>query len=139
MIRRASLVASCLMLFAVFSAAEAAWTRTALHLRTGPGTRYAVITTMPAGAYVDLIRCGSWCELYYQGRRGFASARLISLDGYRPAPRVIALPMPPVIYWQYGQPWWDDRHHSWYEGRRWWYNDSWHRRPRSTIYFEFRF
>lgn len=143
MFRRMSLpVVGCLVLLAASSAAEAAagWTTTSLNLRTGPGTRYSVITAMPAGAPVEVVSCASWCELYYAGRRGWASARYISLGGYRPAPPpVVVAPMPPAIYWRYGRPRWDDRYHSWYDGRRWWYDDGWHSRPRSGFSFEFNF
>ena len=141
MIRRTFLVVGCLALLAISSVAEAAtgWTLTTLNLRSGPGTRYAVIAAMPAGARVEVIRCGSWCELYYAGRHGWAAARYISLASYRPAPRFIVPPMPPAVYWEYRRPWWDDRHRSWYDGRRWWYDNRWHSRPRSGFSFEFNF
>jgi uncharacterized protein YraI len=136
------LAVGCLALFLASSAAEATtgWTDRALNLRTGPGTRYAKIVTMPAGAHVEVLRCTSWCELYYAGYHGWASARYISMTGYQPAPPVVVMPpMPPSIYWQYGRPWWDHRHGSWYDGHRWWYDGGWHRRPGVEFRFEFGF
>jgi len=135
------LMAGCLALFGASSAAEAAtgWTTRDLNLRTGPGTGYAKIMAMPAGARVDVVRCTNWCELYYAGYHGWASARYISLGGYRPAPPPVVMPpMPPSIYWQFGRrPWWDDRYDTWHDGHRWWYDGRWHDRPRVGFYFEF--
>jgi uncharacterized protein YraI len=145
MFRRLSLVVvGCLALLAAPQAAEAAsgWTTTTLNLRSGPGTHFPVVTAMPAGAAVEVVNCASWCELYYGRRHGYASARYISLAGYRPVqpvPPVVIGPMPPAIYWQYGRPWWDDRHRAWYDGRRWWYDNGWHARPRSGFSFQFNF
>jgi uncharacterized protein YraI len=143
MIRRTFLVVGCLSLLALSSAAEARTGRTLteLNLRTGPGTRYSIITAMPAGAHVSVVHCTSWCELYYAGLHGWASARYIGLANYHPSPPVVVVPppMPPVIYWRYGRPWWDDHHRSWYDGHRWWYEDRWHSRPRSGVTFEFSF
>jgi uncharacterized protein YraI len=49
-----------------------------VNLRTGPGTNYARIVTIPAGAPVNVLRCGRWCEVIYAGRRGWASASYIA-------------------------------------------------------------
>ncbi len=53
-----------------------ATTSTALPLRDGPGTGYARIATMPAGARVDVKGCrGGWCALVWDGYAGYASQR----------------------------------------------------------------
>ena len=39
---------------------------------------YARIATIPAGAPVNILRCGQWCELVYAGRKGWASASYIA-------------------------------------------------------------
>lgn len=49
-----------------------------VNLRAGPGTNYARITTIPAGAPVKVLRCGRWCEVVYAGRKGWASAAYIA-------------------------------------------------------------
>ena len=55
-------------------------------MRSGPGTSYAVIGKIPAGASVDILGCRSWCELAYAGRDGYVSANSV-LAQYRPAVR----------------------------------------------------
>ena len=64
-----------------------------LNLRSGPGTAYRVIDTMPAGAVVDIRGCrGAWCRVDFQGATGFAAANLLSgpAVGYaRPAPAYV--------------------------------------------------
>ena len=49
-------LAICALLLSARVASAAVVTRD-LNLRSGPGTRYAIIATMPAGAYVDLLGC----------------------------------------------------------------------------------
>ena len=49
-----------------------------VNLRAGPGTNYARIATIPAGARVNVLRCPRWCEVVYGGRRGWASAAYIA-------------------------------------------------------------
>lgn len=121
------------------------WATGNVNLRTCGSTRCDKITTIPAGAQVEVYSCGGWCELSFAGYHGFASANYIRMGGpVAPPPRVVRpvqpIPLPPVVYWQYGRPWWDDRYHTWYDGHGWWYDGRWHRRPpRSGFSFEFRF
>lgn len=69
-------------LFAATSAlAASALVTTDLNLRTGPGTRYARITAMPAGAIVDVRGCTAgynWCRVNWRGYDGWASARYLA-------------------------------------------------------------
>jgi uncharacterized protein YraI len=92
-----------------------------LYLRNGPGTRYRVIDTMPAGTYVDLLGCGgSWCHVDWHGLVGFASASYLARGGgayaYAYAPPTMPAP-PPVVRFRCGfstGPRWHhhrDRHH----------------------------
>jgi len=58
------------------AAAEEAQTVVSLTLRDGPGTEYARITVVPAGAIVDVRGCqGGWCGLIWDGYRGYAVQR----------------------------------------------------------------
>jgi uncharacterized protein YraI len=58
-----------------------------LNLRSGPGTGYRVIDTMPAGSYVDVLGCtGSWCQVQFAGVTGYASASYLGGGGYAAAP-----------------------------------------------------
>ena len=70
-----SLMFGGLLLLAGVGAADAAVVTGDLNLRSGPGTGYRVIDTMPAGSYVDVIGCtGAWCRVR-QGAFGRAGAR----------------------------------------------------------------
>jgi uncharacterized protein YraI len=49
-----------------------------LNLRSGPGTNYRILGSMPGGAIVDVEGCrGGWCRVDYRGREGWASARYL--------------------------------------------------------------
>jgi len=130
------------LLIASAAAAATGWATGNVNMRTCGSTRCAKITTIPAGAAVNVYHCGAWCELDFAGYHGFASARYISLGRYRrPPPVVVApVPLPPTVYWYYGRPRWDPRYRSWHSGDRWWYDHGWHRRPpRSGFTLEFHF
>jgi uncharacterized protein YraI len=113
-------------------AAEAAigWTTGDVNMRTGPGTGYARILTIPAGSQVQATNCTSWCTVRFAGRRGFVSASYVALGAYRAAPPVVVVPAPlPRADWYYGRPTWSPRYRTWYAGRRWWYDRRWQRVP----------
>lgn len=47
---------------------------TGLHVRSGPGTQYPVIATIPDGGAVNSSGCrNGWCHVDYRGRVGWAS------------------------------------------------------------------
>lgn len=111
-----------------------------LNLRTGPGTNYEVIATMPGGAVVDVEGCrDSWCRVDYRGRAGWASARYLGEASVRRSPPAHApaygyrdrVRPAPGITFEFGfgtAPDYDDR----YDRRR--YRDDWddgrvYRRP----------
>ncbi len=55
------------------------YTTTGLNLRTGPGTGYAIILTMPKGSRVTVYSIASnWAKLSYSGRTGYAYAPYLS-------------------------------------------------------------
>jgi uncharacterized protein YraI len=114
-----------------------------VNMRAGPGTGFAVITTIPGGAAVEVLRCQSWCSVVYRGAEGYVSGRYLRTDvagGYQVAPPttyVYESPMPPRSYWRYGRPWWDDRYAAWYDGRSWWHNGRWYAQPTFSINFQF--
>ena len=85
-----TLAASALLLSA--GIASAATVTNDLNLRSGPGTRYGVIDTMPAGAYVNVIGCGgSWCRVDWHGRVGYASSSYLG-GGRGPMQRRRSMP-----------------------------------------------
>jgi uncharacterized protein YraI len=52
-----------------------------LHLRSGPGTGYPVVDTMPGGARVDAAGCGAgWCRVSYNGEEGYASRAYLEIE-----------------------------------------------------------
>ena len=62
----------------VAASARPATVTTDLNVRSGPGTRYAVIGSLPAGARVDVGGCtGNWCRV----AGGYASASFLSFGG----------------------------------------------------------
>lgn len=98
------LFAACAML--LFSGAAFAYPAVAtndLNLRAGPSTANRVIATMPEGSIVDVIDCrGSWCEVEWRGRVGWASRNFLAERvGQRPpvqrppaAPPSVTIPLP---------------------------------------------
>lgn len=84
--KRLSLAAAALAAAVVVpSVANAAYTTGSVNLRSGPGTNYARLTTVPAGAYVDVYDCSSWCRVSWNGYEGWISGSYVDA-GY--APRV---------------------------------------------------
>lgn len=67
-------------------------TTVSLNMRRGPGTSYAVVRAIPAGANVSVNRCipdYTWCEVSYAGSTGWASARYLRSPQYNePVPSV---------------------------------------------------
>ena len=107
-------------------------------MRTGPSTNYHRILTIPAGARINVHGCNSWCRVNYRGRSGYVSASYVS-RGAVPGPRHhYRRPLPPRWGWHHRRPWWDNRHHAWTDGHRWYFGGRWHDRP-SGLTFGFSF
>jgi len=115
-----SLAAGALLLSA--GAASAAVVTNNLNLRSGPGTHYRVIDTMPAGAHVAVLSCGgAWCRVNWHGTIGFAGASYLAggRAAYAAAPRAYVAPGPhyyrpaPVIRFGFGWGGWHPRWHAW--------------------------
>ncbi len=121
------------------TASAMAWTATvttAANVRSGPGTGYPVVTTLPAGSVVDVSSCpGSWC----QTQEGFIAASLLAQGGG--GTRVVVQPYADNYYGDdyYGDDFYDDGFYAggwagggywgpgWGPGRRWGWNNH---RPR---------
>lgn len=139
-VRNAIVAGTFVAALALPAAAFAApgYTTGAVNLRTGPSTSYHRILTVPAGARINVHRCASWCSVTYRGTRGYMSANYVARSGYAPGPRRYRRPPPPPRWmWRHHRPWWDARHHAWYDGRRWYFGHRWHDRP--SVSFGFRF
>lgn len=72
-------------------ASQASSTTTAnLNVRSGPGLRYSVLGTLPAGSPVEISGCTrSWCQTQY----GYVSARFVGRQGQMPAMRYNRAPV----------------------------------------------
>src|SRR5437868_10692597 len=55
--------------------AAEAYTATDLNVRTGPGTEFDRVGTLPANSGVDVINCSKrWCLVHGRGLRGWVSS-----------------------------------------------------------------
>lgn len=71
-------VAELIIITPVFAAPGV--TTTSVNFRSGPGTNYSSIRTLPADTAVDIAECedsGSWCAVTVKGQRGFVSGRYL--------------------------------------------------------------
>jgi Bacterial SH3 domain len=85
-VRTALFCASILALLSGELNAAPATIEHSARLRSGPGTSYRVVATLPRGAAVDLSGCrDGWCEVAARGRRGYISQGLLAL-GTAPLP-----------------------------------------------------
>jgi hypothetical protein len=60
--------------------AEPGVTTTSVNFRSGPGTNFSSIRSLPAGSDVDIGECdesGNWCAITVAGQSGFASGRYL--------------------------------------------------------------
>ncbi|QPC88407.1 SH3 domain-containing protein [Mesorhizobium sp. NBSH29] len=64
-----------------------------VNVRSGPGTGYARITTLPAGARVTIRTCQrNWCQISRSGLRGWMSANYLD-RAYSGRPVVVQRPI----------------------------------------------
>ncbi|HVV94492.1 MAG TPA: SH3 domain-containing protein [Hyphomicrobiales bacterium] len=127
---------------------------TDLNLRSGPGTGYGVVATMPAGSRVDVQAClgNGWCQLGFAGTSGYASGNYLAGGRAGPAPAPVVVDTGPDYiapeYYEYAYlypPYWNNGYfYYWYGGRwrhirrdrRWWdhhrgqFDRARHMRPR---------
>ena len=120
-----------LLLSAGLAAASPAATTASLKLRAGPGTSFGVLTTMPAGAGVDVLGCApqGWCRVTFGGFTGYANATYLNMGRAGPgvvavAPAAVAVVPAPVVvpgpyYYGYGPGWGYRRGWAYRGWRRW--------------------
>jgi uncharacterized protein YraI len=95
---RLARVAVCVAAIGVMAAeaAQAAPARVAsnTNLRQGPGVSFAIITTVPGGTVIDVIRCGGeWCNVMAGSQPGYMIARNLGMGG----PVGVVRTGPPVV------------------------------------------
>jgi uncharacterized protein YraI len=131
-----SLIFGGLLSRAGIGAANAAVVTTDLNLRSGPGTGYGVVATMPAGADVNVLSCsGAWCRVSWGGAVGYASASY--LGGGRSYAAAPVYASPPVVGfgisvgsgWRHHYSGWHGSHARWHRpsGHARWHRSSGHR------------
>lgn len=49
-----------------------------VNLRSGPGTYYSILYTIPYGATVEVYECSGWCRVAYGGYTGYVAASYLS-------------------------------------------------------------
>lgn len=105
-------------------AAAPALTTATLHMRAGPGTEYPVVDTIPDGAQVYIhgcIRDYSWCDVSWDGERGWAFAMYLEAfyhQRYVPVPAYSAEIDIPLIGFALENYWGEYyRHRPWYRRR----------------------
>ena len=79
--RIAIMFAMCLICSVVVASADSGLvTANSLNFRTGPGSDYDIITTLPRGTIVNTIGAtGSWTEITYDGNQGYVSSQYITV------------------------------------------------------------
>jgi uncharacterized protein YraI len=102
-----------------------------LNMRSGPGTGYPVLDTLPPGTVVDVRGCsGSWCDV----GSGWVSASYLAQGGYAAPPPVAAAPV--VSFYIGSDPYyWDDGGYYYYvrSGRRHRVDNYWISRHHSNV------
>ena len=77
--------------FVLFSGAtalaEPAYVASTVNLRSAAGTTNDIVAKIPAGSLVDATNCSEWCEVDWQGKKGFAIATALDRSGRVPGPR----------------------------------------------------
>ena len=93
-------VTSVLLLSAATAGAAPAYVASTVNLRAGAGTDTEIVGKIPAGSLVDAANCSEWCEVEWQGKKGFAIATAFDRSGRVPAPRAAArrIAPPPGAY-----------------------------------------
>jgi uncharacterized protein YraI len=108
------------------AAAAPAYVLTTVNLRAGAGTNNEIVAKIAGGSLIDATNCTEWCEVEWQGKKGFAIASAIDRSGRVPirraAPRIVDAPeeyaivapprvyyRPPVYYYGYRPYYWGYR------------------------------
>jgi uncharacterized protein YraI len=94
---RLTICAATLVLLSAASAtAEPAYVASTVNLRAAVGTGNEIVAKIPAGSLVEAANCSEWCEVEWQGKKGFAIATALDRSGRVPAPRAATRRAAPV-------------------------------------------
>jgi uncharacterized protein YraI len=81
------LAAIIVLLSAASAVAEPAYVASAVNLRSGASTTSEIVAKIPGGSLVEAANCSEWCEVEWQGKKGFAIAASLDRSGRVPARR----------------------------------------------------
>ena len=76
-----AICASMIALLPVCAYAEPVTTSSAVNLRSGAGTASSIAGKIPAGSLVQVSHCSDWCEVEWQGQKGFVIATALNRRG----------------------------------------------------------
>ena len=83
--RLTTCAAVLVLLSAAFANAEPAYVTSTVNLRSGAGTTNEIVGKIPGGSLVDATNCSEWCEVDWQGKKGFAIATSLDRSGRVPS------------------------------------------------------
>ena len=90
---RLPICAAALALMVTGSAfADQAYVPEAVNLREAAGTGKPVLAKIPAGSRLEVTNCGDWCEVEWQGKKGFVIANALDRKGKAAEPRTESKP-----------------------------------------------
>jgi uncharacterized protein YraI len=76
------------LLTTAFAAAEPAYVPSTVNLRNGAGTNNEIVAKIPGGSLVQVDGCADgWCEVEWQGKKGFSIATALDRSGRVPGAR----------------------------------------------------
>jgi uncharacterized protein YraI len=88
--RPAIWIGTLLLLSGASALAEPAYVASTVNLRAGAGTNNEIVAKIPGGSLVEAANCSEWCEVEWQGKKGFAIASALDRSGRVPASRSAA-------------------------------------------------
>ena len=87
-VRPSTIIAAIIVLLSAASAsAEPAYVTSTVNLRSGAATSNDIVAKIPGGSRVEASNCGEWCEVEWQGKKGFAIATSLDRSGRAPTQR----------------------------------------------------
>jgi uncharacterized protein YraI len=91
-IRNTLLGGAALLLSAGAAVAAPAVVQTDLNVRSGPGTQYGIVGSVPSGETVDVGGCtGRWCQISFSGGTGYANRNYLAMAGGAASPGYAAV------------------------------------------------
>ena len=96
---RAVAVASALGASWSLASAEQGQNTWTTFLYQGPGTHFSVIGEVPQATALNVAGCkDGWCEVSYEGRRGYVMAEIVAMgDPSKPAPGLLPQPASSLV------------------------------------------